>query len=158
MHERRRRRAERFEQSSVQCLVRPVVVPAHDVRDAEVDVVDDRREVVRRRSVLSEQRDAVEAVAEALARRAMALLPLARADRPLVPLDTEPLEVAHDRLLASGDVPARIGVVDPEQHRVAESAVRDRAERVADVERAGGARREPRLRHAVSLEAVPWPP
>ena len=50
-----RLRAERLEQPPVELLVRPVVVAADDVRDAEVDVVDDAREVVGRRPVLAER-------------------------------------------------------------------------------------------------------
>ena len=50
-------RAERLGQLAVQRLVRPVVVAADDVRDPEVDVVDDARELIRRRPVLAEQRD-----------------------------------------------------------------------------------------------------
>ena len=46
-------RAERFRQPTVELLVRPVVVAADDVRDPEIDVVDDAGEVVGGASVLS---------------------------------------------------------------------------------------------------------
>ena len=55
-----RRRAERLEQAAVQLLVRAMVEAAHDVRDPEVDVVDDAREVVGRGAVLAEERRAPE--------------------------------------------------------------------------------------------------
>ena len=57
--------AERACEPAVQRLVRPVVVAADDVRDPEVDVVDDGRELVRGGAVLPEQRDAVEAARRA---------------------------------------------------------------------------------------------
>src|SRR5262249_59345732 len=62
--ERRRRRAERLEQAPVELFVRAVLAAADDQVDAEVDVVDDAREVVRRRPVVAHERDAVEAIAE----------------------------------------------------------------------------------------------
>ena len=49
----RRLRPERLVQAPVQVLVRPVVVPTDHVRDREVDVVDDAREVVRGRAVVA---------------------------------------------------------------------------------------------------------
>ena len=48
-----RRRLERLVESPVKLLVRTVVVPADDVRDPEVDVVDDARELVRSAPVLT---------------------------------------------------------------------------------------------------------
>ena len=81
----------------------------------------------------------------------LAIGALARAHRSLVPLHAEPLEVADDRLLAAGHVPGRIGVVDPQQQPVAERAVRDGAERVPDVERAGRAGREANAFHDATL-------
>ena len=53
MDELGRPRAERLEQPPVQRLVRAVIVPAQEMRDPEVDVVYDRRELVGRRAVLS---------------------------------------------------------------------------------------------------------
>ena len=52
-----RRRAQRLVQATVQVLVRTVVVAADDVRDPEVDVVDDAREVIGGRAVGAEERD-----------------------------------------------------------------------------------------------------
>ena len=59
-----RARAEGKEQPPVKILVGAVIEAAHDVRDAEVDVVHDAREVVGGRAVLAHERDAVEAVPE----------------------------------------------------------------------------------------------
>ena len=132
-----RRRAERLEEPAVQLLVRPVVEAADDVRDAEVRVVDDAREVVGRGAVLAQQRDSVEALAQLRAGLAVALLPLALADRAVLPGEPEPLEVADDLLFSARHVSLRIGVVDPEQHPVAETAVGDGAEGVTDVQGAG---------------------
>ena len=146
----RRRRAERLGQLAVELLVRPVVVAADDVRDPELDVVDDAREVVRRGAVLAQERDLAEALtAEPLGRRAIEVLALALADRALVPVDAEPLEVAEDLLLAAGNVARRIGVVDAQEHPVAEVPVCDSAERVPDVEGTRGARCEPDALHAL---------
>ena len=133
MDELRRCRAERLEQPPVQVLVRPVVVAANDVGDPEVDVVHHARKVIGRRAVLADERDSVEAVAERRRGLEVALAPLALAHRALVPGNAEPLEVAEQLLLAAGDVARRVGVVYPQQHPVAEGAVGDRAERVADV-------------------------
>ena len=47
---------------AVELLVGPVVVAADDVRDPEVDVVDDARELVGRGAVLAQQRHALEAL------------------------------------------------------------------------------------------------
>ena len=151
MDELRRRRPERLEQPPVHRLVRTVIVAANDVRDAEVDVVDDRRELVRRRAVLAQERRPFEAVAELRCHLAMPVCALALAHRPFVPRDAEPLEVGDDRLLAARDVARGIGVVDAEKHPVAEPPVRDRAERVADVERARRARSEADANHAASV-------
>ena len=139
-------------------LVRPVVGAADDVRDAEVEIVDDRRELVGRRAVGARQRrpgEADRAVRIAHARRrraraaaasACALGSFALPDRPFVPADPEPLEIGENRLLAAGDDALRVGVVDAQHERatvlVGECAVGDGAERVAEVERAGRARRE----------------
>ncbi len=160
MDELGRRRAERLEQPPVERLVGPVVVAAHDVRDAEVDVVDHRREVIRGRAVLAQQGQAVEPVAQRSTGLAMAFCPLALPDRPLVPRDPEPLEIAEDRLLAARDVARSVGVVDPQQHPVAQPAVSDRAQGIAEVERARRARRKTDSdRHASSVRFRPrWSP
>ena len=87
---------------------------------------------------------------------AVALLPLALADRALLPGEPEPLEVADDLLLPARHVPLRIGVVDPQQHPVAEAAVGDGAEGVTDVQGAGRAGCETDSLHRVaSLESGP---
>ena len=146
----RRRRPERFVQLPVEVFVRTVVVSAVDVRDPELGVVDDAREVVRGRSVLAEDRRPAEAVAaKALRGGAVELLPLALAERALVPGDVEPREVAEDRLLPTRDVARRVGVVDPQEEVIALSAVDDRAERVADMERTGRAGSEADTLHRV---------
>jgi hypothetical protein len=54
----RRLRAKGFVQSAVEPLVRPMVIAANDVRDPEVDVVHDAREVVGGRVVVAEESDA----------------------------------------------------------------------------------------------------
>src|SRR5436190_16258021 len=59
-----RRRAERGRQAPVQVLVRAVVVAADDVRDLEVGVVDDGRQMVGRRTVLAYECDPLVAIAE----------------------------------------------------------------------------------------------
>jgi hypothetical protein len=138
----RRLSAERESQPPMQLLVRSMVVAANDERDSEVDVVDDAREVIRRPPVLADQRDAVEAVADLRRCFAMPLGAFALPDRPFVPADAEPLEVADDRLLAAGDVPRGVRVVDPQQHPVRQAPGRDGAQCVSDVERAGRARSE----------------
>ena len=49
-----RRGAQGLEEPAVDRLVRPVIVAAHYVRDPEVDVVDDARQVVRRAAIFAE--------------------------------------------------------------------------------------------------------
>src|SRR5438445_676365 len=49
--------------------------------------------------------------------------------------------------VAPGDIPRRVGVVDPEQEPIAEPSVRDRGQRVADVEGTGRARRKTDAAH-----------
>ena len=159
MDELGRRCPEREEETAVQVLVRPMVEATDDVGDPEIGVVDDAREVVRRGTVLSEQRDPVEAVAELGARLAIPILPLALPDRPVLPGEAEPLEIADDLLLAAGHVPLRVGVVDPQQHPVADPAVGDGAECVTDVQGAGRARCEANSLHLrSSLRAGPTTP
>src|SRR5439155_25927302 len=95
----RRGGAQRLGQRAVQRLVRAVVVPSDDVRDPEIDVVDDARELVRGAAVRPEQLHALEAVGQPRGRLAIALAALALADRALIPLDPEPAEIVEDRLL-----------------------------------------------------------
>ncbi len=112
----RRRRPERLVEPAVEVFVRAMVVSAVDVRDPQLGVVDDAREVVRGRAVFTEDRRPAEAVAaEPLRRGAVELLPLALANRALVPGEAEPLEIAEDRLLPARDVPRRVGVVDAQE-------------------------------------------
>ena len=67
--------SERLVKLPVEVLVRPVVVAAVDVGDAEVDVVDHARQVVGRSSVLAEQRRPAEPLpAELRCRLPVALL------------------------------------------------------------------------------------
>jgi len=112
------RDAERLKEPAVELLVRAMVETADDMRDPEVRVVDDAREVIRRSSVLAQQRDPVEALAELCARFAVAVLSLALPYRPVFPLEAEPLKVADDLLLPAGHVPLWVGVVDPQEHPV----------------------------------------
>ena len=94
-------------------LVRTMVRPPDHMRDAEVEVVGNRGELVGRRPVGTQERHAVEperAVRVAhgaslpLRRRSrlgVDLRALALAHRPFVPGDAEPVEVGHDRLDAT---------------------------------------------------------
>ena len=104
-------------------------------------------------AVVAPEHHALEALRQpgGVRRLEVALRAIALADRALVPLDPEPAQVVEDRLLAPGQVPGEVGVVDAQQHPVAEPPVRDRAERVADVQRAGRARREADACHTVTL-------
>jgi A/G-specific adenine glycosylase len=112
--------------------------------------------VVRGGAVFAEERDPVETVAESGRCLAVAVLPFALSHGSLVPSEPEPLEVADDLLLAARDVSLRIGVVDPEEHPVAERAVGDGAEGVPDVERPGRAWSETDSLHLrPSLESEP---
>ena len=93
--------AERADQLRLELGVRAMVGAANDVRDLEVEVVDRARELVRRRAVRAQQRRLPEAqralgvrLADRVRRLAMAHEPLALAQRPLVPADAEPVEVA----------------------------------------------------------------
>jgi hypothetical protein len=70
---------------------------------------------------------------ELLARLAVALRSFALADRPFVPVQSEPPQVGDDRLLPARNGPGRVGVVDPQEHPIAERTVCDGAERVPDV-------------------------
>ncbi len=129
-------------QPAVECLVGAVVRAANDVSDPELDVVDDAREVVGGCAVLTHERDPLEAVAERATGLEVLLAAVALTDRPLVPDDPEPLEVAYELLLPAGKVAPRIGVVDPEQEPVATAPVRHRGEGTAEMKRARRARGE----------------
>ena len=150
--------AERPRDPLLHLLVRPVVGAADDVGDAEVEVVDDGRELVGGRAVGARQRRARRAgssrpdparapgVERDRRRLGMPLRPLALPDRPLLPRDPEPAEIGEDRLLAARHRALGIGVVDAQHERapvlVGVGAVGGRAEGVPEVERPRRARRE----------------
>ena len=95
--------------------------------------------------------------AASLRRRQVALGALALPHRPVVPLDAEPAQVLDDRLLSARDVARGVGVVDAQQEPVSEAAVRDGAQRVADVQRPGRARSEPDAHHqSVAAASSKW--
>ncbi len=152
----RRLVAERSMQCSVQRLVRPVIRPADHVRDPEVQIVDDTREMERRRPIVAPEHHALEALGQSrlLGRADVALGARALPDRPLLPADPEPAQVVEHTCFAAGDVALRIGVVDPQQQPVAEIPVGDRAEGVSDVEGAGRARCEADPIHAADRSAT----
>ena len=52
----RRLGAEGFREGAVESLVRKVILPADDVRDPEVDVVDDGRQVVGGAAIRTQER------------------------------------------------------------------------------------------------------
>ena len=153
-------------------FVRPVVGAADDVGDPEVEIVDNRCELVGRGAVRPRKRRprkpdrAVHvtdrACLESERRRlGVTLCPFALPDRPLLPGDAEPAEVAQNRLLAAGNGALGVGVVDA-QHEdpavlVRERPVGDGAERVAEVERPGRARREADANAGAHASIVMWP-
>ena len=101
----RRLEAERARELLLKLAVRTMVGAADDVRDLEVGVVDDAREVVCRTAVGPKQGQPAEAeralvVLDPDARRRLAvpLHPPALTHRPLVPADPEPFEVGDDPL------------------------------------------------------------
>ncbi len=106
--------AERPGDPALRLLVRAMVGAADDVRDAEVEVVGDGRELVGRasrrrgasvtpssRSEPSASRAAPPSRSARCRRRGVDAAALALAHRPLVPGDPEPVEVVEDRLLAA---------------------------------------------------------
>ena len=143
-------RPEGLGQPTVQRLVRAVIDPAYDVRDAEVDVVDGARELVgrgpvARRSVTPSRRSAPSAsrragTDSAASGGAPPLAPDAPGPRPSRPRASE--GPRRSPAGAGRDVPGRVRVVDPQKHPIAEPPVRDSRECVADVERSRRARRE----------------
>src|ERR1044071_530690 len=149
----RRLRSERAVERRVQLLVRAMVRAADHMCDPEVGVVDDAREMERGRPVVAPHHHALEALGQpGPARRfEVTLCPRALAHRPLLPLDAEPPHVLDDRLLPTRHVARRIRVVDAKQQPVAEAAVRDRAQRIPDVERSRRARREADADHAATV-------
>src|SRR5581483_6741432 len=156
MDDVRRLRAECAVEVCVQLFVHRAVIGATDhVRDLEVDVVDDAREMERRRAVVAPQHHALEALRQAGDARSLEVprRSLALANGTLVPLEPEPLQVLDDALDAARDVARRVRVVDAEQQPVAEAPVRDRAERASDVQRSGRARREADADHQSAAAA-----
>ena len=138
-------------------LVRTVIGAPDHVRDPELQVVDDRRELVGGGPVRAHQRRPVEpgravriahrsAGQRALRSNGIEVAALALSKRPLVPQQLQPGQVLEDRRFSAGNNAGGIGVVDPKHERtsvrVRESPVRDRAERVADVKRPRRGRRE----------------
>ena len=160
MDDLRQLAAERARDALLDLHVRAVVVPADDVRDPELEIVDDGGELIRRAPVGANERRAgarephgavvVALGAAGLERarggRGVRLTTLALSHRPFVELDLEPGEIAEDRLLAARDGARRIRVIDPQQQRAAvrvcEPAVGDGRERIAEMQRAGRARSE----------------
>ena len=143
----------------MQLLVRTMVGAADHVRDLEVDVVDDRREMKRRRPVVPPEHHAVEPLRQPRLLRSgdVTLGALALAHRTVVPRDPEPAQVVDDRLLPARDVPRSVRVVEAQQEPVADATVRDRAQGIADVQRARRARREPDARpHSVAAASSKW--
>jgi hypothetical protein len=149
----RRLGAERPCDRLVERRARKEVLAADHVADPQVEVVDHRGEVVRRPPVRADERDPGEAERPLLVgladRRACLAVPLgalALAERPFVPADSEPLELAQDLLLGPGHDAGGIGVVDPQDEGasvvVGEAAVGHGRERAAEVERPGRARGE----------------
>ena len=156
-----RLRTERLVQGGVQLLVGAVIRTADHMRDLVVHVVDDARQVEGRRAFVAPQHHAVETLRQPGRPRRfeMTLRAVALADGPIVPVDAEPAQVLEDRLLTPGQVAGGVGVVDAEQHPIAEPPVRDSAHRVADVQRPGRARGKTHAWHTVTLvcERAPCP-
>ena len=142
---------------------------ADDVRDAEVEVVGHRRELIGGAAVGSQQRQTVSRsdrrrpLRRTVSLRASATPSkagaLALADGPLVPGDAEPFEIGQDRLLPALDRPGGIGVVDPQDEGAAalvgEAPVGDRGEGVSQVQRPGQAGREPDTDAHASIGTCP---
>ena len=147
---------ERAVQRGVQRLVRPVIRAADHVRDLEVHVVDDARQVERRRAVVAPEHHSLEALRQSglPGGGEVALSPRALADGAVVPRHTEPAQVVEHALLPARDIPPGIGVVDPQQQPVAEIPVGNGAERVPDVQRAGRAGCEADPIHAADRSAT----
>ena len=152
----RRRRAERHVQRAVQLLVGAMIGPADHMRDPEVDVVDDARQMEGRRPFVAPQHHALEPLRQSgrARRREVPLGAVALPHGAVVPHDPEPDEVVEDRLLAPGQVAREVGVVDPQEHPVAEPPVRNCAHRVADVQRPGRAGGKTHADHGATLVAA----
>jgi len=137
-----------------------VIVSADDVGDPEIEIVRDRRELVRRRAVRAEKGCAIPpethgafgvALRSTAGERALGGLDIERASlalthRTFVERHSEPREIAEDRDLPTLDRPRGIGVVDAQHERAAprlgEATVSDRGQRIPEMERARRARSE----------------
>ena len=140
--------------------VRPVVRAADDVRDPELDVVDDGCELVRGGPVGAKQRRPADSEPDRAVRVALGgargkcilhrldveVMTLALPDRPLLVPYPEPLDVAKNLLLPVRHRTGGIGVVDPEDENavtlVGEPAVGDSGQRIPEMQRSRRARRE----------------
>ena len=107
----RRLEPKRTGELSLQLGVGAMVCASDDVRDLEIVVVDDAREVVGGRAVRAEQGRAAEAdravgVRLPHAQRRLGVTPgaLALSGRSLVPRQPKPLEILEDRLDGPGDL------------------------------------------------------
>ena len=158
-------RAEREGDRPVQRGVRQVILPANDMRDLEVEIVDDGRQVVRDPPVGAyESRPPLFAKAQrarvvvggsrleqTLGSRLVEPIALALPYGALFPADSEPLEIAEDSGLRFTFDPGRIRVVDPEDEHavtlVCEASIRNRGESPAEVQRPGRARGEANACH-----------
>ena len=72
--------------------------------------------------------------------------PLTVVGRPFIPIDAQPLETIDDRPQGLGDVPPRVGIVNPQQKLPAVlpgiEPIEQRGPHAADVQVAGGTRSE----------------
>ena len=150
--------------------VRPVVRAADDVGDPELEVVDDRGELVRRSPLGAHERRRAQShgtvlvmLRAARSERALRGLgvqrgPLALLHGPFVEGHAEPREVVEDRLLTALDGPRQVGVVDAEDElrraRRRSGGSRPpsaRSRRAATPSGSGRSGRERSLRHSTGL-------
>ena len=141
MHVLRRLEAEGARKPLLELGVRAVVGTADDVRDLEVVIVDDTRQVRRRAAVRAEERRSPEAdgaVRVGLPHHgggfAMPFGPLALPNGAVVPGDTDPLQVGEDLLDGAVDLACAVGVVDPKQEPVTTAPVCNRRKGAAEME------------------------
>ena len=118
-----------------------MVGAANHVRDLEIVVVDDTREMVGRAAIRPKERRAPEAEGAVCVRLphhggglAVPVGTLALANRAVVPGDADPLQVGKDFLDGALDLPRAVGVVDPKQEPVATPPVRDGRQCAAEME------------------------
>ena len=146
-------RAQSTRDRLVQREIRPVVGAADDVRDAELEIVDNGRELVGRCAVLAQERrtrlgNEPHRPVRRVGRGARLEHPLGRgrvdgpavalADRSLVPPDLEPSEIGEHGALPTRDGARRVGVIQAQDELpatgICERTVRDGVERIADVQ------------------------